>query len=303
MWSTMTVNIAFGWSPQSSITSMQNLLQYRPQSTKLFSTNDNSDDDFMKSLRNRMEEVSDRDTMVPIVVLDSMLPRQVLKIEADNEIFTSLVRTLVSEETPCFGMVGVAKLTSGKQVPLKHGVEVLIEGKPELVGTGLRLELRASRRFRIEGEVATSDRGWTEARVKFLDADTEEREEEDSGKGDRLSLARAMAKAREFTSPNINMEENKSLVERWVQLARENELQPGQIDQLLDDLGDIPDAEEPTDRALWVGALINPLPGMGVALEIRPALLSAKTAEERVEVALEGVRLSIKHMDGSERMF
>ena len=61
----------------------------------------------------------------------------------------------------------------------------------------------------------------------------------------------------------------------------------------------MPPATNPTDRALWVGALINPLPAMGVAMEIRPALLTANTAKERVDIALNGIKASTGHMDGS----
>ena len=38
--------------------------------------NSNDGDDFMASLRNRIEEVTDNETKLPLVVLDSMLPRQ-----------------------------------------------------------------------------------------------------------------------------------------------------------------------------------------------------------------------------------
>ena len=92
-----------------------------------------------------------------------------------------------------------------------------------------------------------------------------------------------------------------SLVDRWIELARENERIPGQIDTLLKQLGDIP--EEHTERALWIGALINSLPSLGQAMEIRPQLLVSKKAEERVEVALETILRSIRHMDGSARMW
>ena len=34
-------------------------------------------------------------------------------------------------------------------------------------------------------------------------------------------------------------------------------------------------SRHPSDVALWTAALINPLPSLGVALEIRPAVLCA----------------------------
>jgi Lon protease-like protein len=274
---------------------------------RLYSRED--DADFMRELRTRMEEVSNRDTKIPIVVLDTMLPRQVLKIEVsltDNQVFVDLVRSLVEAENPSFGMVGSARLTTGQNLPLQNGVEVEIVGTPHVVESGLRVELRGGRRMKIAGELSNSDRGWTEARVQFLDSVEEEKEEETGD--DPLALARATQKARELTSPNFTIMEggggsNKSLIDRWIELARKNELQPEQIDRLLRDLGEMPTSDEPTELAMWVGALINPLPGMGVALEIRPALLMSKTAEERVQVALEGIRASINHMDGSKRLF
>lgn len=267
--------------------------------TVRYSSNDDADD-FMKGLRSRMEEVKDRDTKLPIIVVDTMLPRQSLKIEVNEEVFTKLVRNVLQKERPIIGMVGLAQLNTGQSFPLQNGVVVEIE-KPHMVEAGLRIELRGGQRFRITGELETADEGWTEARVKYLES-TEEEAEEENGP-DPISLARAMQRAKEFTSPNANMPEGKSLVDRWIELARENERQPNQIDQLLEGLGEIPPVEEPSECAFWVGALINPLPGMGVAMEIRPQLLMAKTAEERVGTALKGIFDSIRHMDGTKRLF
>ena len=42
----------------------------------------------------------------------------------------------------------------------------------------------------------------------------------------------------------------------------------------------MPPPERPTDLSLWVGAYVNPLPALGVALEIRPLLLRATTARQ-----------------------
>jgi len=290
----------------------QQRLQQQDKATLLFSfagEDGDNDDSFMKDLRSRMEEVSDRSTKLPIIVLDSILPRQLLKVEvADDPKFMDLIRGLIAEDRPYFGMVGIAQLNTGQTLPLQNGCQVEIVGKPQVVddtgGGALRMELRATRRFRIQGEITQHEKGWAEARVKFFDSE-EEQEQEIQNSDDPASLARAKSHARELTSPNFTMGDGNasSLIDRWIALARENEQTPGQIDQLLKDLGERPSPDQPTELAFWVGALINPLPGMHVAMEIRPSLLMSQKAEERVLVALKGITESIKHMDGTKRLF
>jgi len=255
----------------------------------------------MASLNSRIEQVKNLETKCPLVVLDCMLPRQVMKIQVKNPLFIELVRTQMEKETPTFGMLGMAILSTGEKVNLRTGVEVEITEKPLVADEGIMLVLKAGRRFIIEGEVEDAEQGWTEGRVRYVDS--EEQEEEEIHGGDRMSVARAIMKAKPLTDPNANMENNVSLVDRWIELAKQNERKPGQIDQLLEDLGEIPPEDKPSERALWVGALINPLPAMGVAMEIRPALLTATTAEKRVEVAYDGILKSIKHMDGSSPLW
>ena len=147
----------------------------------------------------------------------------------------------------------------------------------------------------VEGE------GWTEARVRFLDS-TDEEEQEGSD-----ALAAAISKAGRLTAPTLwdgsASGRPLSAIDRWIELATERERTPGQIEELVRGLGPVPPADRPTERALYVGALINPLPAMGVAVEIRPALLTAEGAERRVGIALEGILGSIRHMDGSARLW
>lgn len=266
------------------------------------------------------------------MILDTMLPRQILHIQIQHKTLKSLMKHRVSQETPTLGMLGMAKLSTGQTVPLKTGVEVQIIQMDKADDVPLAdtdangeepwdVSLRAGRRFIIEGEVEKTEEGWTEAQVKFLDSsDQEENEVQQFSKptismadptglsmtggiGDRLSVARAMSKSKQFTEPNMNMKNSASLIDRWIELAKENERNPGQVDTLLAQLGEIPPEHEPTERAFWVGALINPIPSMGVAMEIRPALLVSKKAEERVQVALDGILKSIRHMDGTSRMW
>ena len=266
----------------------------------------------MKSLQSRMAQVQDSDSKLPIIVLDTMLPRQTLKIEVENDIFQRLVKHLMENENPNFGMVGLATLaTTGETIPLQNGVEVEIVGTPKVVdgqeqnpdgtkGKALRVKLVAKRRFRIkQDELTTVPEGWTAARVEFFDASAQEETEHENKieQQDPLSLARAIQQAAQLTKAD------KNLIEKWISLARKKEQFPGQVDQILKDLGPIPPPEEPSNRAFWVGALINPLPGMGVAMEIRPLLLMAQNAEERVGIVLNQIQDSIAHMDGTKPLF
>lgn len=286
----------------------------------------------MASLNNRLKEVKEKESKLPLVVLDSMLPRQVLELEVNNALLIELVRDCITREKPYIGMLGLARLQTGETIHLTKGVEVIIvedklqsiapsvKGKNKEGGGGIKMTFKATgRRFEIEkeqGSVETAGGGWTEAKVQFLDSQQEEEDEinnyRSNGADDengnrnnenddynRMAVARAITKSNELTNPNMNMPNNLSLVDRWIELAKEKERTPGQIDTLLKELGKIPPTHQPTERAFWIGALINPLPAMGVALEIRPALLTAKKAEQRVEIALNGIHRSIKYMDGS----
>jgi hypothetical protein len=89
------------------------------------------------------------------------------------------------------------------------------------------------------------------------------------------------------------------LVGVWMRLVREggHERSEGQLQTVLEDLGAMPSPDQrPGALAMWVGALINPLPSLGVAPEVRPALLRAMSSEQRVELAVEAIQASIAHL-------
>jgi ATP-dependent protease La (LON) substrate-binding domain len=268
----------------------------RQQATDADSNDEVSVDPFMASLRTRVDEVTDRASKLPIIILDAMLPRQVLNITVPSEaLLIKLIKTQIINETPYFGMLGLVRSRAGKYlIPLTTGVQVDIIGKPKLISeqdgtTSIQILLKGSKnRFKIDKEVVTTPDGWMEARVNYTTCVDDESESISRTTNDRYGLARAMSKAQILPT----------LVEEWIHLARSKERHSGQIDSLLIDIGTIPTPEEPTNISFWVGALINPLPAMGVALEIRPSLLIATTAEERVDIAVEGITKSIRHMRG-----
>jgi len=242
----------------------------------------------MASLKSRLDQVRERETKLPLVVLDHMLPRQVCKIRVNNPVLLDLVRTRVANEEPYFGMTGLARSPhTGQTVHLTAGVRVEIVGIPVVDDDGLEIELRADQLFRIVGEVDHDTAGgWTEARVEFLNHEDEQDPSKLEQETDRIGLHRATTKARKLPG----------LVNQWIELAAAREQYTGQIRQLLADLGKLPSAHQPSDRAMWVGALINSVPALGVALEIRPTLLSARKPEQRVNIALAGIEESIQHM-------
>ena len=87
------------------------------------------------------------------------------------------------------------------------------------------------------------------------------------------------------------------LVDEWASLVRGGrERSPWQLDDVIRDLGPMPDADAPSARALWIAGLINPLPALGVALEVRPAALMAPTAEVRLQVVEMGLQDSIERL-------
>lgn len=264
--------------------------------TSHYSTID-SNDTFMASLRARIQEVNERSTRLPFIILDTILPRQVLNVTIPcNTLFHELIRSRIINETPYFGMLGMKPSSSGYSMPLATGVQVNIIGKPKMImevdGTAsIQVLLKGSTtQFRIKDQVVTIPPGWMEGRVEFFKSDDGESDIDslttEEVSTDRFALERAMSKAQSIPK----------LVDEWMSLARNKEREQGQMDAILNDLGSMPAPEEPTDLSLWVGALINPLPALGVATEIRPDLLSADTAEERVEIVLEAIQKSIRHM-------
>ena len=90
-----------------------------------------------------------------------------------------------------------------------------------------------------------------------------------------------------------------SLVEKWCRLVHEGgwERCERHLDQVRSSLEPTPLPNRPNECALWVAALINPLPGLGVAPEIRLAALEAETAMARIALVRDAVLSSCQYME------
>ena len=76
------------------------------------------------------------------------------------------------------------------------------------------------------------------------------------------------------------------MIDEWIGLVRsgKREREPQQLEKLLSDLGPMPGTEDALYRAFWTAALINPVPALGVALEVRPMVLESNDALHTCEI-------------------
>ena len=72
---------------------------------------------------------------------------------------------------------------------------------------------------------------------------------------------------------------------------------PGQLDQILRDLGPCPPASQPDAACLWLAALLNPLPALGVAPEIRGHVLCRRGWDARQDALLRGLQPSLQNVE------
>ncbi|KAL9187921.1 hypothetical protein ACHAXT_006299 [Thalassiosira profunda] len=110
------------------------------------------------------------------------------------------------------------------------------------------------------------------------------------------------------------------LIERWISLAsdqttydnvdvvagtRRKSGEPGLsvnasalLRKVQQELGPMPPPGRPTAFAVWGAALVNPLPALGVATEVRGAVLEAEGAERKLAILERGLVRSINNLDG-----
>ena len=71
------------------------------------------------------------------------------------------------------------------------------------------------------------------------------------------------------------------------------------LNRALKQLGPRPSSDDPLAFCFWAAAVINPLPPLGVSLEIRGQMLEAPTMQRRMEILAIGLRRSIDNLKGT----
>merc|ERR1712232_854242 len=90
-----------------------------------------------------------------------------------------------------------------------------------------------------------------------------------------------------------------SMVSKWIkEVMKSKKTDTKGINILMKDIGPMPKTNQVKELALWVGALLNPIPALNVCLEIRPAMLSCRNDHDRMILTCAALQSSIDHLSG-----
>jgi hypothetical protein len=234
----------------------------------------------------RLSELKSRNLQMPIMILDAMLPLQTLTFQSSDPKFNRLVSYCLEEVSGSeMGMLGMNPHTGQ---PLSFGVTLKLKGENIQIGTdSITMTVTADRRMEVQGEP------WLDESESFYLADIEIVEgREESMSEDHRKEAERLSK----TIPDS--------VKEWVQCVLKAEATDAAgMKSRIADLGVMPDEHAMTDRAFWTAALLNPLPALGVCLEIRPAILSCGNDYDRMVLVCQALQSSMDHLSGKQRLF
>ena len=247
---------------------------------------------------------------LPLFVLEPLLPGQKIHLHIFEPRYIRLTQRALSESAleKCFGMVAVSQRGISQ-----FGVTAKIVDWSEAPGGRYFLTCVGERRFRIlrtwdvdgyrNAEVAwardvppepqASPAATTSAAVAAGAATPD-------GSGAREQRDRtehAAAEERAALPGLIMARECKAVISEWTTAVGQGwERRTGQLEALLRDLGPAPEASQPERLGFWCAALINPLPALGVAPEIRLQALECTDSVERLRLVLVAADSSLQHM-------
>ena len=155
---------------------------------------------------------------------------------------------------------------------------VVVEMVSELEGERLLLEVRATRRLEVLRPHVHTD-GYVVA-------------------GHAAFVSDAPPSGEEAVASVVLGRELRGTLEHWVEEVerRGKERQAGQLRRVLRRLGTPPSVAEPEALGLWAAAVLNPLPGLGLAPEVRISCLRCVQSNQRLQIVLTALEVSLHHV-------
>ena len=277
--------------------------------------NNNETDMNMEVLKLRMEQLRLRETETTplrVLVLDASLPKQRLGLnfgtQGDAKRSLNCGTSMGEGDIPLgtkFAMLGMSP-TNKKVLPC--GVEVEVTQFEVNEDGSTFVELTGTKRFKIDEQGPYLDEEEIpHVRVRFIDDDKACGSLDDYIPRPGTDSFAMMESLRELVDNEEALHELSTdlddLLEKWERLVVEGkrEQQPNHLELIKSHLGEFPDVKSFAKRAVWVCSYINPIPSLGVAYEIRPALLMAPTVGDMLRIAKAGLELSITKMSNEDK--
>lgn len=206
---------------------------------------------------------------VRLLNFDSMVPGQRSQMDLVPPTFLTLLSQHTDSSDPLV-MVGSNRLKLHS-----HGVEVTVESQSQRADGYGHVALKAHRYCEVveAGEDEGSKWLGRSGRVRWLEVDSGEPTADEARRAAELE----------------------PMLAEWLELVRGggHERYPGHLEDVMRDLGPMPGPGSPNRRALWVAGLVNPLPALGVAMEVRPAVLLAGCGPDATDRRLRAIATAL----------
>ena len=329
------------WTPSSCLT-LRRLLQ-RVFPVEYAARAAEEEEQHNSALPRLPHALGDGQKILPLFVLDSLLPGQRMFLHVFEVRYRLLIQRAMSNHNRHFGMVGRsstgASPSNNSDGVANHGTEVEILSCVESPDGRFRVAVQGRSIFRIINKDLCD--GYWEAIVEDVsidssvddeiddtnesNMDTTARQEHSARRGDANITSTTAENAHipddddvedENDDGDSNMMDGCDLAEhvirlfqQWEEYIVQNrwERHTNQLQDVKSILGTMPSAQEQRRLAIWVAAAINPLPPLGVAREIRPAVLAVARYPTRqlqiVKKALDESIQLVQHKRGTIHVF
>ena len=204
---------------------------------------------------------------LPLFILEPLLPLQRMSLHVFEPRYIRMLERVLAATEPTFGMLCHHSA---------HGTLVKVLESSRLQGGRFLVTIQGTHRFKVMRTHEVD--GYTMAQVVWA----EDRPMSDEEASDALVLGVELS----------------GLLSTWMEHVQQRgwERRPDQIEHLLSELGEMPSASRPAELGLWAAALVNPLPALGVAPELRVDALNCTDSLARLRIVLTGVELSLSHL-------
>ena len=239
----------------------------------------------------------------PLFVLEPLLPGQVMSLHVFEPRYIRLTERALTEPqlARSFGMIAPAPRPSGLAT---HGVKVSILEHQRVPGGRFLLTVRAERRFRVLRTWEID--GYRNASVAWAKDDVPQMR---SGNGFGGSVEEGAASSIDpepaFVHAAILADEVRGAIKQWLSIVQRGGFE-GRHNEIVEGLADYAPPRvsrwqeyhwDDLERlGLWAAAVINPLPPVGLAPEIRRLALEATDATSRLMLVLGATERSLARL-------